>query len=77
MKIKLTYEEKTYVENNRFKKLHVSGSDSDDNDPKDTGRTNHLEVEQDRSNIHQREATTLFQKKNKWTPLSHKSPREV
>ena len=30
LKVKLSFEEKTYVENNRFTKLQASGSDSED-----------------------------------------------
>ena len=35
LKLKLTYEEKTFVENNRFTKLQLSGPDSSDDDEDD------------------------------------------
>ena len=34
LKLKLNYEERTYVENNRFPKIHLTEDSSSDEDPK-------------------------------------------
>ena len=79
LKLKLTYEEKTFVENNRFTKLQLSGPDSsDDDDDIDVsftpGKPHTLKHPDE--NEHQRVAKGLFTKRKKWNPYMARSRSE-
>ena len=68
----MSFEEKIYVENNRFTKIELSDSYSDDD--QDNSKDQIYKPEKDISEMekHEHSAADLFRKKRKWSPSIRK-----